>query len=165
MSNSRFVPIIVLGSVCIGNAAVAQGVLLQRELSLDLATQMAQTALAQCKANGFNVAVAVVDRAGQLRVFLRGDNTTPHNAELARRKAYTARTFRRTSADWAKRTEPGSYIAAQRSLSQVIALSGGVPIKVGDETIGGIGVSGSTGEGKDESCALAAIARFADQLK
>jgi uncharacterized protein GlcG (DUF336 family) len=165
MFNSKFVPIIVLGSVCIGNPAVGQGVLMERELSLDLATQMAQTALAQCKANGFNVAVAVVDRAGQLRVFMRGDNTSPHNGELARRKAYTARTFRRTSADWAKRTEPGSYIAAQRSLSQVIALSGGVPINVGDETIGGIGVSGSTGEGKDEACALAAVAKFADQLK
>jgi uncharacterized protein GlcG (DUF336 family) len=165
MFNSRFVPILILGAACIGGPAIAQGVLMQRELSLDLATQIAQAALAQCKANGFNVAVAVVDRAGDLRVFLRGDNTTPHNAELARRKAYTARTFRRTSADWAKRTEPGSYIAGQRSLSQVIALSGGVPINVGDETIAGLGVSGSTGEGKDESCALAAVAKFADQLK
>src|SRR5438034_11389981 len=77
-------------------------VLMQRDVSLRMALAIAETAIAAC---GLNTSVAVVDRAGRLRVFLQGDNANPHNIELARRKAYTARTFRQPSAAWAKRTE------------------------------------------------------------
>src|SRR5438034_9885047 len=66
-------------------------VLMQRDVSLRMALTIAETAIAAC---GLNTSVAVVDRAGRLRVFLQGDNANPHNIELARRKAYTARTFR-----------------------------------------------------------------------
>jgi uncharacterized protein GlcG (DUF336 family) len=105
-----------------------------------------------------------VDRAGRLRVFLQGDKAAPHNIELAQRKAYTARTFGRPSAEWAERTLPGSELAGQRQLEHVIALRGGIPIKVGDETIGAVGVSGSTSAG-DEACAMAGLAKVQDQLK
>jgi uncharacterized protein GlcG (DUF336 family) len=97
-------------------------------------------------------------------VFLQADKANPHNLELARRKAYTARTFGRTSAEWAKRTVDMPELAAQRELSDVIALRGGVPIKVGNETIGAVGVSGSRSKG-DEKCAMAGIAKVADQLR
>ena len=107
---------------------------------------IAVAALDQCEADGNSVSVAVVDRAGRLRVFLQADKANPHNLELARRKAYTARTFGRTSAEWTKRTAETPEIAAQRELADVIALRGGVPIKVGDETIGAVGVSGSSSE-------------------
>ena len=98
---------------------------------------------------------------------LEGDNASPHNAELARRKAYTARTFRTPSAEWAKRTEPGGGgNPGQRMLSEVIPLGGGMPIKVGNEVIGAIGVSGTTGgQQGDEDCAKGAIAKVADQLR
>ncbi len=145
------------------SAGVAQ-VLTQRDVSLKMALTIATTAIADCEKAGNNVSVAVVDRAGRLRVFLQGDKAAPHNIELAQRKAYTARTFGRTSAEWASRTEPGSELAAQRQLEHVIALRGGVPIKVGDETIGAVGVSGSTSNG-DEACAMAGVAAVADQLK
>jgi uncharacterized protein GlcG (DUF336 family) len=145
------------------SVAVAQ-VLMQRDVSLHMALKIAETAIAECEKAGNNVSVAVVDRAGRLRVFLQGDKAAPHNIELAQRKAYTARTFGRTSADWAQRTEAGSELAAQRQLEHVIALRGGVPIKVGDETIGAVGVSGST-SGGDEACAMAGAAAVADQLK
>jgi uncharacterized protein GlcG (DUF336 family) len=108
--------------------------------------------------------VAVVDRAGRLRVFLQGDKAAPHNLELARRKAYTARTFQRTSAEWAKLTETTN--TGQRMLADVIPLGGGAPIKVGDETIGGVGLSGAPmGQAQEEACAKAGIAKVADQLK
>ena len=81
-------------------------------IRLGLALTIAETALAAC---GVNTSVAVVDRAGRLRVFLQGDGAAPHNLELARRKAYTARTFRRTSAEWAKLTETTN--AGQRMLA------------------------------------------------
>src|SRR6185295_7567166 len=135
-------------------------VLMQRDVSLRMGLAIAQAALAQC---GDNTSVAVVDRAGRLRVFLQGDGAAPHNLELARRKAYTARTFRRTSAEWAKRTE--TINQGQRMLTDVIAQGGGVPIMVGDETIGGVGLSGAPeGGAKEEACALAGIAKVADQL-
>ena len=136
-------------------------VLMQRDVSLRMALTIAEAALAEC---GVNTSVAVVDRAGRLRVFLQADRANPHNIELARRKAYTARTFGRSSAEWAKRTTEMPEIAAQRELADVIALRGGVPIKVGNETIGAVGVSGSSSEG-DEKCAMAGVAKVADQLK
>jgi uncharacterized protein GlcG (DUF336 family) len=125
---------------------------------------IAIAALDQCESDGNGVSVAVVDRAGRLRVFLQADNANPHNLELARRKAYTARTFGRSSAEWAKRTIDVPELAGQRQLADVIALRGGIPIKVGNETIGAVGVSGSSAEG-DERCAVAGVAKVADQLK
>ena len=108
--------------------------------------------------------MAIVDRAGRLRVFLQGDNAAPHNIELARRKAYTARTFGRPSAEWAKNTETAN--GGQRMLAEVIPLGGGLPINAGEETIGGVGLSGAVGgQPKEEACAKAGIAKVADQLK
>src|SRR4029077_10476247 len=108
-------------------------VLMQRDVSLKMALTIAEAAVAECDKTGNSVSVAVVDRAGRLRVFLQGDKAAPHNIELAQRKAYTARTFGRTSAEWAARTEPGSELAGQRQLEHVIALRGGVPIKRSEE--------------------------------
>ena len=142
-------------------SSVGAQVLMQRDVSVRMALTIAQTALAEC---GDNTSVAVVDRAGRLRVFLQGDNASPHNIELARRKAYTARTFRTPSAEWAKRTETTN--SGQRMLTDVIPLGGGMPINVGEDTIGGIGLSGAQGgQPKEEACAKAGIAKVADQLR
>ena len=136
-------------------------VLMQRDVSLRMALTIAETALATC---GINTSVAVVDRAGRLRVFLQGDGAAPHNLELAQRKAYTARTFRRTSAEWAARTQPPND--GQRMLADVIPLQGGVPIQVGDDTIGGVGLSGAPmGGEQEEACGKAGIAKVAGQLR
>src|SRR6204780_3347399 len=101
------------------SAGVAQ-VLMQRDVSLKMALAIAETAVSECDKAGNNVSVAVVDRAGRLRVFLQGDKAAPHNIELAQRKAYTARTFGRTSAEWSERTSGASELAAQRQLEHVI---------------------------------------------
>jgi len=143
------------------SAAGAQ-VLMERDVSVKMALAIAETALAEC---GQRVSVAVVDRAGRLRVFLQGDGAAPHNIELARRKAYTARTFGRTSLKWAQRTETGQ-VQGQRELAEVIPLQGGVPIKVGEETIGGVGLSGAPNGGpQEEACGKSGIAKVAEQLK
>ena len=138
-------------------------VLMQRDVSLPHgAGDRGSRASAECGRQ--HVRCAVVDRAGRLQVFLQGDGAAPHNIELARRKAYTARTFRRTSGEWAKRTE--TINAGQRLLADVIPQQGGVPIKVGNETIGGVGLSGApNGGAQEEACAKAGIAKVADQLK
>lgn len=150
-----------LATILIVPSPASAQVLMQRDVSLRMALTIAEAALAQC---GINTSVAVVDRAGRLRVFLQGDGAAPHNIELARRKAYTARTFRRTSAEWAKSTETTN--AGQRMLADVIPLGGGVPIKVGEDTIGGVGLSGAPmGQPQEEACAMAGIAKVADQLR
>jgi hypothetical protein len=87
---------------------------MSRDVSLHMALAIADTAIAEYEKTGNDVSVAVVDRAGRLRVFLQGDKAAPHNIELAQRKAYTARTFGRTSAEWAERTGPNSELAGQR---------------------------------------------------
>lgn len=142
-------------------ASLGAQVLMQRDVSLRMALTIAETASAEC---GLNASVAVVDYAGRVRVLLQGDKASPHNMELARRKAYTARTFRQPSAAWAKRTE--TINPGQRMLADVIPLGGGMPINVGEETIGGVGLSGAPGgQEKEEACARAGIAKVADQLK
>ena len=143
------------------SSSVDTQVLMHRDVSLRMALTIAETALAEC---GINTSVAVVDRAGRVRVLLQGDNASPHNMELARRKAYTARTFRQPSSAWAKRTETTN--SGQRMLADVIPLGGGMPINVGEETVGGVGLSGAAGgQVKEEACANAGIAKVADQLK
>ena len=151
-------------SLVLVSSASAQGVLMERNVSTMMAKTIAETALEQCQKDGYRVTVAVVDRAGQLRVLLRGDGTSPHTIEMARRKAFTARTFRQTTIEFAKRTETGPG-AALRNVTDVIAAGGGVPIKVGEDVIGAIGVSGAPGGDKDEVCANTGIAKVTDQLK
>jgi uncharacterized protein GlcG (DUF336 family) len=157
----------VLAVTALSGPASAQ-VLNEKNVSVKLALQIAQTAL-EC--GGDHVSVAVVDRTGRLRVFLQGDGAAPHNIELARRKAYTAETFGRTSLEWAQRTGAGASqgsqdISGQRVLSDVIPLQGGVPIKVGNVTIGAIGLSGAPmGGPQEEACGKAGIDKVADQLK
>jgi uncharacterized protein GlcG (DUF336 family) len=155
-------------------AAAAAGVLSVRlsaqvltvhDISLQAARTMADAAIASCKGDGYDVSAAVVDRAGTLKLLLRADTANPHNADLARRKAYTARTFGVTSLEFAKRTAGDSALAGQRSLVDVVPLGGGLPILLGEEKIGGLGVSGAPAQEADEKCAKAGLAAAAGLLK
>ena len=143
--------------------AAAQGVVMQRNLSLALAKTIAEASLAECKSKGFNTSTVVVDRAGHTMVLLRDERASSQTAEMARRKAYTARMFRTTTLEFQKRTAEGAY-TAQRDLPDILALGGGVPIQVGNDIIGGVGSSGSSQE-MDDACAKAGIAKVAELLK
>jgi uncharacterized protein GlcG (DUF336 family) len=112
---------------------------------------------------GFKVAVAVVDRGGQMIVLLRGDGAGLHTPEGAERKAFTARTFSQPSANFVKRLEDRPDTIGSRFYTRVLALGGGLPIKVRNEVIGAVGVSGSPG--KDDVCSQAGIDKVAAQLK
>jgi uncharacterized protein GlcG (DUF336 family) len=96
-------------------------------------------------------------------VILRDEKATAQQAEMARRKAYTARMFRTTTLEFQKRTSDPAY-AAQRNIADILALGGGAPIQVGTETIGGVGSSGSSQE-MDDACAKAGVAKVAELLK
>ena len=141
-----------------------QGVVMQRNLSLGLAKTIAEAAQAECQAKGFHTSVAVVDRAAQVLVILRDEQATAQTADMARRKAYTARMFRIPTMEFQKRTAENPGSAAQRDLADILALSGGVPIQIGNDTIGAVGSAGSNLE-MDDACARAGIAKVKDLLK
>ena len=153
----------VVVALLLAGRAPAQGVVTERSLSLGLAKTIAEAALAECKSKGLNTTVAVVDRAGQLLVVLRDEKATAQQVEMARRKAYTARMFRTSTLEFQKRTND-PYYAAQRDISDILALGGGVPILAGTDVIGGVASSGSSQE-QDDACAKAGIAKVADLLR
>jgi len=155
---------VVAIAMMMGGGVAAQGVVMQRSLSLGLAKTIAEATLAECKSKGYNTSVAVVDRAGQVLVIMRSEQATAQTAEMARRKAYTARMFRTTTQEFQKRTMDDPARAAQRDLADILALSGGVPVQVGNDTIGAVGSAGSTLE-IDDACSKAGIAKVADLLK
>ena len=134
-----------------------------RDLSLSLALSMAQGALEACKARGFNVSVVVVDRGGDTLVALKGDEAGPHTMENARRKAYTARSFRMTTQAFIDDMKTRPARREQTTLPGVIAINGGVPVKLGNDVLGGIGLSGSPG--LDEECVNAGIEKVKSQLQ
>ena len=140
-------------------------VLTVRDISLPLARTIADASIAACKTDGFDVTVAIVDRAGDLKLLLRADTSNPHNADLARRKAYTARTFGVTSTEFRNRTQGDGELTGQRYLAEVVPLGGGLPIVIGTERIGGLGLSGAPDQAADEKCARAGLAAAASSLK
>jgi uncharacterized protein GlcG (DUF336 family) len=145
-------------------AAPASAQLAHKDLSLDTAVTIATTAAATCKAQGYRVSVHVVGRNGEVLVALRGDDASPHTMENSMRKAYTSRTFRIPSGEMVKRLKENPQLAAIY-LTNVIATQGALPITIGDDVIGAVGVSGAPGGDKDEACAKTGIDKVADQLK
>jgi uncharacterized protein GlcG (DUF336 family) len=133
-------------------------------LTAALAVEAGQAAIAACKAQGYNVSVTIVDRTGTPKLVLVGDGAGALTREITRRKAYTAAMLRVTTADFAKRVAaPGAFNPAIYD-PQLTTGQGGVPIKVGDDTIGAIGVGGAPGGDKDEACANAGLAKIGDRL-
>ena len=157
--------IVVLASIAVStlSPALAQPVV-ERNISSAIARAIIDGALEQCAKDGYRVVVAIVDRGGQLKGMMGHDGVHPHNAELARRKAYTARTFRQTTAEFQIRTEKPES-SGLRSLPDIVWTGGGVPVKFQDEVIGGVGVSGAPGGPRDEACAQAGVANAAEQLR
>jgi uncharacterized protein GlcG (DUF336 family) len=142
----------------------AQGLVTQRNLSLGMAKTIAEATIGECREKGFHTAAVVVDRAGQVIVLLRDEQAPPQVAEMARRKAFTARMFRSTTLEFQKRTANDPTLAPQRNVADILALGGGVPIQVGNEIIGGVGSAGSS-QDQDDACAKAGIAKVAELLK
>jgi len=138
--------------------------IMRKDLSHDMALAVAEGAMQGCLAKGYATSAVVVDRDGETLVAMRGDGAGPHTLENARRKAYTANTFKMPTADYAKKLlDPNSVAHQQVTLPSIIAIDGGVPIKVGNDVIGAAGVSGSPGI--DSECVNAGIEKIKDQLQ
>ena len=148
--------------------AVAQGLVTQKALSLEMAQAIVQGTVEQCRKDGFSISVSVIDGSGLLKAFVRDEGSNgPHTIDLSRRKAYTALTF---ASRWATSLEAAkawghALGSPMPNVEGTTGLGGGVPIKVGDVPIGAVGVSGAVGGDKDEVCAKAGIAKIAHLLK
>ena len=144
--------------------ALAQAPQVEKNVSMAMSLAIIQGVVDQCTKDGYKVSVTIVDKAGNVAAQLRGDGTGPHTMEFSRLKAYTARTRNQTSLQTMKELEDPAR-SFLRQIPGVVGVGGGVPIRAGNEVIGGVGVSGAPGGEKDEVCANAGLAKVADALK
>jgi uncharacterized protein GlcG (DUF336 family) len=151
-------------AICALAAPADAALIMHKDISLSTAKTIVEASIEACAAKGYATSAVVVDRDGLTLVEMRGDGAPPHTMENARRKAYTAMTFKQTTAEYAKKLlDPASVAHQQVTLPNVIAIPGGVPIKIGNEVIGGVGLSGSPGV--DEDCVNAGLEKVKDQLQ
>ncbi len=150
---------------CIAVSAQAQAVRTEKNMSLELANQIASATIAACAAGGYNVGVAVVDRAGVLRAFQRADNAGPHTVGAAQGKAYTSASAKNNTTAMLENVQKNPGAATLVNIPGFLVLGGGVPVKVGNEVIGAVGVGGAPGGHLDEQCANAGIDKVKELLK
>jgi uncharacterized protein GlcG (DUF336 family) len=135
-----------------------------KSLTPDVALEAAQSAMKKCRDEGYQVAVAVVDRFGQPQVLLRDRYAGLPAADIATAKAYTALSFRRDTSELAKMVRDGQMDANLARLPHIAMLAGGLVIETGGTLVGGIGISGAPGGDKDEACARAGLDAIRDKL-
>ena len=146
-------------------ARAAEGVVTYKSLAPDVAFDLAQSALQQCRKDGYQVAVVVSDRFGAPVVALR-DRYTPVGAlEIAKSKAWTSITFTRNTSDFVKAIKDGTISPGLAGLPGVTPLAGGVVIEAGGSLLGAVGVAGAPGGDKDEACAKAGVVAVQDRLE
>ena len=127
-------------------------------LPLSLASKAIQASLDVCNKDGYRVSVSIVDRAGVLRAMVRADGAGPHTVDSSRKKAYTAVSLRRPTTELAELINRVPTLQALRDMNdQVLMLGGGLPIEIGGEIVGGIGVGGAPGAHLDDACAQAGL--------
>jgi uncharacterized protein GlcG (DUF336 family) len=156
--------VLASASILVAGPALAQAPQVEKNVSMAMSVAIMQGALEQCTKDGYKVSVVIVDKGGNVAASVRGDGTGPHTMEFARMKAYTARTRNQTSLQTMKLLEDPAN-AFIRQIPNVVGVGGGVPIRVGNEVIGAVGVSGAPGGEKDEVCANAGIAKVEAALK
>ena len=127
-------------------ASAADMVVSEPMLSADAAIEAARAALAKCRGDGQKVSVTVIDASGRPKAVVRDDGAAPHTAEHSFRKAYTALSYRMPSADYGKRAAEAKGVAiGPQLLPNITTAAGGVPIKMGNTTLGAVGISGTPG--------------------
>jgi len=154
--------LVVLG---FAGAAQAQAVRTERNISLELAGQLAAASVAACAAEKYNVTAAVVDRAGTLRALMRADNAGPHTVAASQAKAFTAASARSATTAMLENVQKNPGAATLVDIPGFLVLGGGVPVKAGNDVIGAVGVAGAPGGHLDERCALAALDKVKDLLQ
>lgn len=148
----------MLGVSSLGKAVAAGELPQETVLPLSLAGKAAEAAMEACKKDGYRVSVSIVDRAGVLRAMVRADGAGPHTVDSSRKKAYTAASLRRATTELAELIHKVPTLQALREMNDsILILGGGLPIDIGGEVLGGIGVGGAPGAHLDDACAQAGL--------
>ena len=151
---------------CLAATAAAQAPTFTiRSLTPEAALKAASAAVAHCRSQGYQVAVAVVDRGGIPQVLLRDRHAGPHTVDVATNKAWTAVSFRTSTRDLERLTRPGEAMSGLRSVPRFVAIGGGATVEAGGSLMGAIGVSGAPGGEADHACAAAGIAAITDDIE
>jgi uncharacterized protein GlcG (DUF336 family) len=146
-------------------AAHAEGLVSAKRLSASLAAELALAAVTACAQKNYHVGAVVLDTSGVQQAALRGDGAAGQNVLNANDKAYTSASFGMDTAELVERAKGGPVSSAFAKVPHLLLNAGGVVIKVGDEVIGAIGVSGAPGGDNDAVCAKAALAQIKDRMK
>jgi len=160
---SALVALLSVGSA--GTLAAADATYAVKLLTPETALTAAQAAMAHCRKAGHQVTVAVVDRSGLVQVMLRDRFAGAHTIDIAPQKAWTAASFRMSSATLATETQAGKPMSGIRANPRVMAIGGGQVIEAGGAVLGAIGVSGAPGGEADDACASAGIKAIADAIE
>ncbi len=150
--------------IATSNASAQEATFSTKSLTPAIALKLATATMQACRDMGYQAAVSIVDRAGIEQVMLRDRYAGPHTPETARRKAWSAISFRTNTSDMLETTKSGNAQAGIRHLDNVAMLGGGMMINSGGEMVGGIGVSGAPGGEADDACALKGIEAIEDLL-
>ncbi len=165
-SRRRWAPALLATACLLGSAAMAQqATFAVRSITPDAALKAARAALASCQKSGYQVAVAVTDRAGLPLVMLRDRFAGPHTPGTAQGKAWTALSFKIDTLAFAQLTQAGQPMSGIRELPGVVAIGGGRTVESAGSIVGAIGVSGAPGGEADDACVKAGIAAIADELE
>ena len=154
---------ILLASLAV--TANAEAVRSEKNMSLELANQIASAGVAACAANGYNVTVTVVDRAGSVRAVQRADNAGPHTLGASQQKAFTSASAKNNTSAMLETSQKNPGAATLGNIPGYLLLGGGEPVKVGTEVIGAVGIGGAPGGHLDEQCAVSALDKVKDLLK
>lgn len=165
MIRSFGVVLIAMFSVVASALGYAQDVRQEKVISLALANAAAAAAVETCRKKGWLVAATVVDQAGQIKALQRADGAGPHTVDSSRRKAYTSASMRANTSDIVQTIQKNPAAANLAQIDGFLILGGGVPIRVGDEVVGAIGVGGAPGGQLDDQCAQAGIDKIQEQIK
>ena len=134
-------------------------------LTPEAAQKVVNAALQECRRQGYQVAVAVVDRSGVTQALLRDRFAGAHTTVVATDKAWTAASFRTDTSELARATQPGQPASGLRGVARFTAVGGGMPIQAAGSIIGAVGVSGAPSGDADSACAKAGIASIRDDLE
>jgi len=148
-----------------GICGAQEAVFQTKSLTPETALVAARAAMESCRKQGYQVGVAVVDRAGLTQVLLRDRFAGAHTIDVATNKAWTAASFRTPTTAIAAETQPGRPMSGLRSLPRLLAAGGGLVIEAGGTTFGAIGVSGAPSGDADDACAQAGIKAIADAIE
>jgi uncharacterized protein GlcG (DUF336 family) len=141
---------------------LAEDVIEEKNIGLELANDLAFESVKACRENGFSVSAVVVDRHGNVRAALRDDYASNFTLQIAEEKANSTIMSGLKSGQF--RALRGDIRPELNHVNGILIMVGAVPIVKDGVRIGALGVSGAPGGEKDELCAVKALEKLEDRL-